>query len=138
MKKALLIVLLLMVGCVGNPEPHNPMDRKGGPDLWWRASTIDVADADNPWNAQIPTPPPLKDWTDPWSDYEAPALFPEGFEPSKTDYLDEKREKLKLIEENLKLKKAIKKLLEPKVEKSLFERFKDLQRREKEFFDRSI
>jgi len=136
--KKLLIALVFMIGCVGSPTPHNPMKRDGGMDLWWRANTVGVSDADNPWNALIPVPPPVKDWTNPWGDYEAPPLFPRDFKPNKTDYLNEKAEKLKLIEENLKLKGALKKLLSPKVEKSLFERFKDLQKREKEFFDRSI
>ena len=142
--KKLLIALVLMIGCVGSPTPHNPMNKteaawlntSGEP--WWRASTIGVSDADNPWNALIPVPPPVKDWTDPWSDYKAPPLFPKGFKPSKTKYLDEKAEKLKLIEENLKLKKVIEGLLAPKVEKSLLVRLKDLRKREKNYFDRSI
>ena len=143
MKRLLLIILLLMAGCIGSPTPHNPMSREGGQDSWWRASTIGVADKDNPWNAQIPVPPPVKDWTDPWNDFQEPKLFPGDWK--KRQFMTTNEEQLfralDLELENLKLKKAIKALLTPKapkVEKSLFDRLKDLRKREKKFFDRSI
>ena len=140
--KKILIALVLMAGCVGSPTPRNPLDRPvPTTEAWWRASTIGVADKDNPWNALIPTPPPVKDWTDPWSDFTPPPLFPEGFVPARTTPEEDATGRLELhkqIEELKNKVKVLQELLKPKVEKSLFDRLKDLRKREKSYFDRSI
>lgn len=82
---AMIVVCILMAGCVGNPEPHNPM--KGyratqEPSLavipdkpWWSASTAGVAKKNNPWNKFIPTYKKV-DRTNPWADFQNPRLFP--------------------------------------------------------------
>jgi hypothetical protein len=139
MNKLLLAALILFTGCVGTTEPHNPMTVTAcETPAWWRATTVGVADADNPWNAQIPVPPPVKDWTDPWSDFQEPELFPKDFKPSNPPSFDERVKSLELQRENKLLRKVIKGLLTPKVEKTQQEKLRDLRKREKEFFDRSI
>ncbi len=79
---ALAVALALTIGCVGSATPHNPMTRKSTTEPWWQATTADVNSLDNPWEIYV-RPNPLLVSDDPWSTYEAPPLFPEGWKPAK-------------------------------------------------------
>lgn len=161
---ALILSCLLLTSCIGSPEPHNPLKRNnviiksicaGGQDvgmverLWWQRDTADE-DSLAQWELFV-EPNVTKDWSDPWADYQEPKLFPKGWTPAFPSYLDGKRSQLKQHGRILKMNKIIKEMKEiikrmqnnlksPKVEKeeSLHDRYEDLKRREREYFNRSI
>jgi hypothetical protein len=133
MRVAILIVLLTLAGCIGSPTPHNPMERiRPLNESWWRASTAGVAKKDNPFEAFVPKAKAVK------PSWPAPVTFPEDWKARKQLNLDEKQKlrNLELQLENLKLKKALKEALRPKVEKSGLNPLEELRRKEREYFRR--
>jgi len=69
MKKLALACILLFIGCVGSPEPRNPMRLDGvaavDTTIWWRQPYY--GEKDSPWNKFIPEQPK---WHDPWSTFD--------------------------------------------------------------------
>lgn len=70
-----VFAVYLLVGCVGNPNPHTVMGQPGsesmlsekrGPKLWWQKTTVGVPDAENPWLAFVRTNPERNEF-DPWA-----------------------------------------------------------------------
>ena len=139
-----ITLCIFMAGCVGSATPHNPMERAKVNEPWWQATTAGVAKKDNPWEKFV-LEHTVKDTSDPWGSYEQPKLFPEGWKPR--NYLnpdqEQKLENIKLRLEDQMMRKAVRRLLQP-VEKeaprkkTFPERLRDLQEREKEYFERSI
>lgn len=74
MRKLALLCALLFLGCVGSPEPHNPMKPDGvaavDTTIWWRQPYY--GEKDSPWNKYVHEQPK---WSDPWGDFEDPELF---------------------------------------------------------------
>jgi len=133
-KLLLAATIICFTGCVGLTTPHNPMvdttPLTPAQNFWWSGSVVGIDEAkspDNPWNAQVPVPPPVKDWTDPWADFEEPKLFPERFKPASPSYLNKKRIKLLELEKSLRIKKIRKAILEL-----------NKQKRKERMFKRSI
>ena len=88
----LAVTLAFMVGCVGSPNAHNPMNQARNNQPWWAATTAGVSSADNPWEIYV-RPNPLLVSDDPWSTYEAPPLFPEGWKPAEKKKVDSPKER---------------------------------------------
>jgi hypothetical protein len=110
MKYALLIIMILLVGCVGSPNPHTVMGEPGtecspsevrGEKLWWQHTTVGVSKADNPWE-KFNQPKARVDPFDPWATYEQPKLFTDEFI---------KREKAKRAKSDA-IRKRLRKMLE--------------------------
>lgn len=71
MKKLILACMVLFIGCIGSPEPRNPMVSDGvasvGSEIWWRQPSI-AGDPDNPWEQFVPQQ--QQKWHDPWGDFD--------------------------------------------------------------------
>ncbi len=62
-----IFALYMLIGCVGSPEPRNPMTAEGGPDPWWRTPYYaDTPHAENPWLAFVPERSEVNKF-DPWA-----------------------------------------------------------------------
>jgi hypothetical protein len=116
---ALAVVLALMIGCVGSSTPHNPMTRNSEA-AWWQADTAAIT-SNNPWEIYVRPNPLLVD-DDPWSSYEAPPLFPDGWEPAKVTpkHVEERRLRKQL--RILKLRRKIRR--EKQLERRRLERLR--------------
>ena len=140
MKKLMLFGLLgfllfLLVSCAGSATPRNPMEGERQ-EMWWRANTVGVADADNPWEKFV-LPHVVDDNLDPWATYEQPKTFPEGWKPVKDTLMEDTRYHLKLksiIRSYRKRNTKLRQRLYPKVEKSGLSPLEKMKKREREYF----
>ena len=117
MRFGILILLLTLAGCVGSPEPRNPLKaEKPKTEAWWRASTAGVAQKDNPFEAFVPQ----KHATTVEPSWPAAVTFPKDWKARKHLNPDEaqKFENMRLRLENKRLKKLLQQLAPQKKKSS--------------------